>query len=133
MVNVRDSLELVPGGTNVEYFTEYDPHWNSTMAFRFGGEYVWHTGSRLFPTVPLRAGFGFVQVPEPDVEANTSGFPGYSTAAMTRWSIGTGLRWEQIHLDVSYARTSLDQDDAFWLQRSTSDNGIVNLTFTGYF
>jgi len=133
MVNVRDSLELVPGGTNVEYFTEYNPYWNSTMAFRFGSEYVWHTGSRLFPTVPLRVGFGFIQVPEPDVKVNTLGFPGFSTATMTRWSIGTGLRWEQIHLDVSYARTSLDQDDVIWLQRSTSDNGILNLTFTGYF
>lgn len=133
MVNFRDLLELVPGGTNVEYYTEYDPHWNSTMAFRFGSEYVWHTGGRLFPTVPLRVGLGFIQVPEPDVEINTIGFPGYSTATMTRWSIGMGLRWEQIHLDVSYARTSLDQDNVFWLQRSTSDNGILNLTFTGYF
>jgi hypothetical protein len=140
-VNVRDSLQLVPGGTTLEYFTEYDPLWNDAWVFRLGTEYLWNTGLRLFPTVPLRAGFGYVQIPSPNVESANlemvDGVPTWvpetSRASMTRFALGTGVRWAQIHLDLSYETWTLDQHENAFVQEKSVDNNALNFTFTGYF
>ncbi|MEW5797022.1 MAG: hypothetical protein AB1772_11760 [Candidatus Zixiibacteriota bacterium] len=143
MINRRDSLQLVPGGTDIEYFTEIDPHWNNSMTFRAGTEYLWSTGSRFFPVVPIRAGIGFVQIPEPDIvggdadiDSVTGEFkyvPETDQVSTVRWSLGSGLHWAQIHLDVSYERYSLDRRDEVIVRESSVDNSAFNLTFTGYF
>jgi hypothetical protein len=140
-VAVRDSLRLVPGGTDEEFFTEYDPYWNNAWEFRVGGEYLWETGSRMFPTVPVRAGFGYIQIPTPNVDGG--GFeiqndqivfvPTTSQASMTRWSLGAGVRWAQIHLDMAWVNTSFERNNDFWAQESTVDNSALTFTFTGYF
>ncbi len=135
-VSRRDSLSLVPGGTDIEYFTEYDPMWNDTWVFRVGSEYVWETGNHLFPIVPVRAGFSYVPIPEPDVSARDDYWTpiSTSTASFTRWSVGAGLRWSQIHLDFAYLSSNLDQEDTSRLDRvSSSDNSSLNFTFTGFF
>jgi hypothetical protein len=140
-INVRDSLQLVPGGTSLEYFTEYDPQWNDAWVFRVGSEYVWSTGFRLFPTVPLRAGFGYIQIPAPNVEGASlkvvDGVPTYvpvtGQASMTRFSFGTGVRWAQINLDFSFEKSSLDRNDLFIEREQSVDNSALNFTFTGYF
>jgi hypothetical protein len=139
--NVRDSLQLVPGGTSLEYFTEHDPLWNDAWVFRFGSEYIWSTGLRLFPTVPLRAGFGYIQIPDPNVESanleTVDGVPTWvpetSQASMTRFSLGTGVRWAQIHLDLSFETWSLDQFENVLGREQSVDNNALNFTFTGYF
>jgi hypothetical protein len=137
-VHRRDSISLVPGGTDVEYFTDFDPEWNSTWVMRAGTEYIWNTGSRIFPTVPLRAGFSYVPIPEPDIEGFTFDnsdmlIPSYGTAATTRWSLGTGVRWAQIHLDMAYVISSLERSNVWLDQESTVDDSSLNFTFTGYF
>ena len=140
-VNVRDSIQLVPGGTAVEFFTEYDPYWNDAWVFRVGSEYIWSTGFRLFPTVPLRAGFGYIQVPQPNVDGASlqivDGVPTWvpetSQASMTRFSFGTGVRWAQVHLDLSFEKWSLDRSDILIEREQSVDNSAINFTFTGYF
>jgi len=143
VINQRDSLKLVPGGTNIEYFTQVDPHWNNAWTVRLGTEYLWTTGSPLFPVVPLRAGIGYIQIPEPNVvggtyeiDAVTREFrlePKTQQASMTRWSLGTGLRWEQINVDLAYERYSLDRKNNLLVRESSVDNSVFTMTFTGYF
>jgi len=141
MVRVRDSLLLVPGGTDIEFFRELDPYWNNALTIRLGTEYVWNTGSRFFPEVPLRAGFGYIQVPQPDVVGGTlelvNGVPTLipitERASMTRYSFGAGVRWAQIRLDMAYEMYSADFKNTFIEQESSTDNGAFNFTFTGYF
>jgi hypothetical protein len=136
-VHRRDSLSLVPGGTDEEFFTDFNPEWNSALVFRVGGEYLWSTGSRIFPTVPLRAGFSYVPIPAPDVEGFTFDgatiVPQFGTAAITRWSLGAGLRWAQIHLDAAYTMSTVDRSNVWLEQESSVDNNTLNFTFTGYF
>jgi long-subunit fatty acid transport protein len=140
-INVRDSLQLVPGGTNIEYFTELDPLWNNCVALRLGTEYMWTTGKTLFPTVPLRAGIGYIQVPGPDIVGGTleivNGQIDYvavtETAATTRWALGTGVYWSQIHLDASFESYSVDQKNTVISQESSVANHAFSLTFTGFF
>ncbi len=140
-VHVRDSLRLVPGAADTEFFTEFEPYWNNAWVFRFGAEYIWNTGSRLFPTVPLRLGRQYIQVPQPNVEGGGLEFvngqityvPTTSLATLTKWSFGAGLRWAQIHLDAAYVISSIDQEDRFWAQKSSVDNGTLSFTFTGFF
>ncbi len=140
MINRRDSLQLVPGGTNVEYFTEIDPHWNNVVALRAGTEYVWNTGKILFPTIPLRAGLSYTGLPEPDVAVKTitvdgvrTDVPEYKKTSMMRWALGTGIHWTQIHLDFSYEMFSFDHKNAFLDQKSSVDNKAFDMTFTGFF
>jgi hypothetical protein len=140
-INRRDSLQLVPGGTALEYFTEIDPHWNDAWVVRLGSEYIWNTGLRLFPTVPLRAGFGYVQIPQPNtvgaslevVDGELTYVPVTEQASMTRFSFGTGVRWAQIHLDFSFEKWSLDRNDILYNREQSVDNSALNFTFTGYF
>jgi len=143
MINRRDSLQLVPGGTNVEFFTEVDPYWNNAWAIRLGTEYNWRTGSHLFPTVPIRAGFGYIQIPVGNVVGlgEPSGSfrdiplfePVTEQASMMRWSLGTGIHWGQIHLDAAFEKYSLDLENIVREQETSTDNSTFNFTFTGYF
>lgn len=135
MINVRDSLRLVPGAADIEFFSEVDPHWNTSWVLRFGTEYVWNTGNSLFPEVPLRVGFGYIEVPEPDVTGvdKITGELVYAKTAQTRFSFGAGVRWDQVKLDMAYAVTSIDQENKFYVRKQSSDNGTFNFTFTGFF
>jgi hypothetical protein len=140
-IHVRDSLTLVPGGTDIEYFTDYDSYWNDVWALRAGGEYVWETGNEIVPAVPIRAGVGYTQIPEPNVDGG--GFevqngelvfvPTTSTAAMTSWSVGTGMQWAQIHLDMAMVWSTYDRSDDYLLQKWSVDNTAFSVTFTGFF
>ncbi|MCP4685547.1 MAG: hypothetical protein GY867_08855 [bacterium] len=152
-INVRDSIRLNPGEKDTEFFTSSDPQWNNVLTIRAGAEYLWHTGSATFPLVPLRAGFGYVPIPSPNVTGDDIVFdttaaailaePDLYTesAAMTNISLGTGLHWDQIHLDFAYTNRSLDREDTkrlvqnnpyFQSETSTTDH-IFNVTFTGFF
>ncbi len=157
MVNVRDSLELVPGGTDIEYFTIGDPYWNNAWTIRAGSEYVWETGNRLFPTIPLRIGYGWAELPAPNIVVepttpivdsyvDTEGNPlidpaltadwGVAVSTMastTKWSLGAGIRWAQIDLDFAYEKSSGSLVNMFLNQKSVSKNGSFTVMFTGYF
>jgi len=105
-VRTRDSLQIIPGERDKEYYTEYNPNWENVFAVRTGGEYIWETGSSIFPVVPIRTGFSYVPIPASGVDA--SGMT--STSSATSFSIGTGVRWTQIHIDLAYTYTLLDRD-----------------------
>jgi hypothetical protein len=138
-VRLRDSLKLNPGGKNIEYFSTFKTNWSNTVAIRTGAEYMWNTGKPVVPVVPLRAGFGYVQVPDASIDEN------YETkkAAKTEWSIGSGLHWQQIHLDFAYLRSSVSweyndllvviDDLARVTSNTDSSNRRFKVTFTGFF
>ncbi len=128
-VNRRDSLRLIPGEKDTEYFTTIDPKWNNVFVLRFGGEYMWSTGFSLLPLVPVRAGFGYTPIAQPDIDANSE----TATAKKTSFSLGAGVRWDQIYLDVSYTHSSLDCENLNFPQTSSNSSNSFDLTFTGYF
>lgn len=124
----RVLLILVPGSESIEEFVEQDLNFRNVFTIRAGGEYNWSTGSALFPVVPIRAGFASVPIAALD-----------NTSAIS-FSVGSGIRWEQIHLDVAYVRTTFDFDgslDTFSGQslpfKSESKANQFKLTFTGFF
>ncbi|MBU0983194.1 MAG: outer membrane protein transport protein, partial [candidate division Zixibacteria bacterium] len=102
-INIRDSIRLVSGEKDKEYFSSVDPDWNDVIAFRLGTEYMWSTGSDLIPLMPLRAGFGYAPIPAPGLDDNFS----TTTESSTSFSLGTGMHWEQIHLDLAFRHSSL--------------------------
>ena len=140
-IHYRDSLVLVPGGTDIEYFSDYDSYWNDVWSMRLGGEFLWETGSSIVPVVPLRAGLNYTQIPSPNVDGGGYEFNGSqvvwnpvtSTAAMNSFSFGSGAQWEQVHLDVAVVFTNYDRESALLLQESSVDNTSFNVTFTGFF
>ncbi len=105
-VNVRDSLEIVSGDNDIEYFSNYDPEWDDVFAFRIGSEYLLETGKSLLPVVPLRAGFSYTPIPTSAVLMGVQS----ESSAKTNFSLGTGVRWDQIHLDFAYVNSSLTRD-----------------------
>lgn len=149
-IKIRDSLRIEPSGDNVEFFTEYDPSelftlvnrygtqvpiytfkWNNIITLRLGGEYVFDTKYGL---VPVRAGFGYVPVPGSTIESPTSN----KTSIAYKYSLGTGIHWSQILLDVSYTFYSRDFElNATNINSITGDfwyrNHQINVSFTGYF
>jgi len=155
MVGRRDSTRIRSGTNNEEFFTPIDPGWFNCVGVRTGVEYLWHTGGKLAPIVPLRCGVGYTQVPgasfdtipglsllPPDsVMART---PTSSTAQLSL-SAGAGIYWSQIHLDVAYSYTSLNRNvlSAFFVSQYLlpvvsygelkTRNHNLSLTFTGYF
>jgi hypothetical protein len=132
---VRTSIMIGSGGNNEEVFTEFDPRFYDCFVVRTGTEFLWTTNSTIFPIVPLRFGLGYVPVPAPSISPNGT----TEQNTMYQVSAGTGVRWNQIWLDLSYVYSTLDQTSA------TSYNGLLqqgeingrdhrmNLTFTGYF
>ena len=159
-INDRDSLFLDPGGDNTEFFTESDPEWNSAFTVRIGGEYKFNSKIGL---IPVRAGLGYLPRVTPNTEpgSNILFIPdtvdvydlnmdslashldfNTSTSTEISLSLGTGIWWEQIHLDFAYSlsfcewnvaafnqKTRLVED--FYTQKKKDHH--FNFTFTGYF
>jgi long-subunit fatty acid transport protein len=137
-VKVRDSLIISSTGDNVEFYTDFDPdtlasmQWKNAFVVRVGGEYMFSTG---FGQIPLRGGFGYVPVPASAIELNN----GTSSQANLNFSVGSGIHWEQIYLDLSYTYTLRDDTfyDAFYQELVFIDreyrNHTINMSFTGYF
>ncbi len=123
-IDARDSLFIDPGGKNREFFTEKDPGWNNVFTVRMGGEYLYQTKAGV---IPVRAGFGYVPLPAPNIDSagDTSTTAGYTL------SLGTGIHWNQIHLDWAYTYAASKWEAGIFEQKS--HNHHFNFTFTGYF
>ncbi|MBK7143463.1 MAG: outer membrane protein transport protein [bacterium] len=132
---VRTSIKIGSGGNNEEIFTEIDPMFYDCFVVRTGTEYLLKLNSSIFPIVPLRAGVAYVPLPTPQLMVDSS------TEKMTMYQLtaGTGVRWSQIWLDLSYVYTTYDQKTETvyngLLEKGTVYNRAhrLNLTFTGYF
>ncbi len=115
-----EDQEITPTGERIEEFETEPTLYEDAYSLRLGTEYLWNTGSDLFPVVPLRAGVKYDALPTFDrgLEVTLDGVtgevietrtvPGDQTTA-TSFSLGTGLRWSQIHLDLAYTYTSYTQ------------------------
>jgi long-subunit fatty acid transport protein len=123
-IDARDSLFIDPGGKNQEFFTKVDPEWNNVFTVRLGGEYLYQTDVGV---IPVRAGFGYVPLPAPNVDLSGD----TSTAAGYTLSLGTGIHWNQIHLDWAYTFAASKWEVGIFEQKS--HNHHLNFTFTGYF
>ena len=139
-VRFRDSIVLVPGAADKEYFTTFDPDWKNVLAIRLGSEYQWHTGNTTFPLVPLRLGFGYAPSPfNPDAANRLIGVKSKSVAT-TRFTAGFGLHWDQIRLDFAYVHTRIDLENTFQstvtplvTESVKSRYNSLDISFTGYF
>ncbi len=127
-VDLRDSLRIDPGGNNEEYFTEFDPGWKNVFAVRAGGEYLYQT---KIGVIPIRAGLGYV--PMPNQSINISGDT--SAVVMYNISLGSGIHWSQIHLDMAYtySRWDLELSDPVSSVEFKNRDHHLNFSFTGYF
>ncbi len=127
-IKIRDSIKLVPGAKDEEFYRTQDPEWRNVLVVRAGVEYLWATKGQVFPVVPLRAGFGILPVPRAntDVNDNPTG-----TATGINLSLGTGVYWTQIHLDVAYAYGSRTETEGGSQFKSRTHQ--FQMTFTGYF
>ncbi len=132
-VDLRDSILIDPGGSNTEYFTEEDPGWKNVFIVRSGVEHLRETP---IGTVPLRAGIGYV--PLPVASRDVGGKRSLTTSL--NFSLGTGLHWSQIHLDLAYTFTSISWEGPLnvlgqniGFGEMDSRNHHLNFTFTGYF
>lgn len=127
-VLLRESILINPGGSNIEEYEEIDPEWNNSFTVRLGAEYMKET---KFAMVPIRAGFGYIPIPAPNMDSTGS----TSTAVKYNFSLGTGLHWEQIHLDLAYTYSALDREVFLTFFESEIENRIhhFNLSFTGVF
>ena len=129
-------VEKVP----VEFYNEYDPDWSNVFLFRAGVEYLME---RSFGTIPLRFGIGIEGIPMPSLEAridSTGAVPRYyvakSTVSAKSLSLGTGLQWNQIHLEWAYTYTTLNHHlnaGGLWSSELKNRNHHLNFSFTGYF
>lgn len=124
-IRYRTSVLINPGGDNIEEFIEIDPQWEDVLALRLGTEYL--LGTRA-GTVPLRMGLGMTPSATPNYDAlgNTSKATTYSA------SLGTGIHWEQIRLDVAYSVSTIDRQ-YYGLYDYTNRNHHLNFGFTGVF
>lgn len=145
----RDVLEITPGGNINEVFSQYDPDWNSGVALRFGGEYRLE---KSYGMIPLRMGVGFTPTPMPSNEDEDTPTMSYvlpslvlspvakllnkdDTPLMYSASLGTGIHWSQIHLDIAYTYSQINRD----MSDPTADFLLKNrdhhvaFTFTGIF
>lgn len=132
----RVGVKINPSGDNEEEFIEIDPNWKSVFTFRLGAEYL---KEQSFGTIPLRAGFGYVPLPDQDVDlsGNTSQPVQYNL------SLGTGIQWEQIHFDIGYTYEIKDRNfsqivqdelNTFALSAVEEDrNHHITISFTGVF
>jgi len=145
---------LVPGNDPTLAHLKY----RSAPSFRLGTEYLWNMKDSLSSSlvIPLRAGIRFESLPTADVTyiVDTTGFitgVNATTPKSTTFSLGTGVRFSQIHLDFSYSHTSYERDYVLPLAIITSpdpqavrlvivenptskvSDNRFNITFTGYF
>ena len=128
-IKIRQSITLVPGADNIEEFvilSEEQWQWSNVFILRAGTEYLNETG---VGTIPFRAGIGYVPVPTPDTDINGV----RSTAVSYEFSLGTGIHWEQIKLDLAYNYSTLDLESPGFAARSKNKNHFVTASFTGYF
>jgi hypothetical protein len=150
-INVRTRYEIVPGAEDIETFEEVDPLWKNAWSIRSGTEYVWQTGNRIFPAVPLRAGFHTFQLPAPDIgldtlvstdplQPETTLIPTLSAVQAFGFSLGTGVKWSQIQLDIGYTLTSYNRDALarrldgdYFLVEQKSRQHLLRFQFTGVF
>lgn len=128
-IKIRENLILVPGGNNIEEFevlTDEEWQWSNVFIVRTGTEYLRKTG---IGTIPLRAGLGYVPLPTPNVDIMGN----RSTATSYQLSLGTGIHWSQIKLDIGYMYKSYDLESATFVAEEQAQNHFVNVSFTGYF
>lgn len=131
-IKIRDSLKLVPGAKDEEFFRTVDPEWRNVLILRAGAERILTTSSAIFPVIPVRTGIGFMPVPL----ANTTNGKPSGSATSLNLSLGTGVQWSQFHVDVAYTFRSLKQtfkDDEFGTTEVNGKSHLMYLTFTGYF
>ena len=128
-VKIRQSITLVPGADNIEEFqilSAEEWQWSNVFILRAGTEYLNETG---IGTIPFRAGFGYVPVPTPDTDINGV----RSTAVSYEFSLGSGIHWEQIKLDLAYTYSTLNLESLGFAAQSKNKNHFVTASFTGYF
>jgi len=126
-IKIRQSITLVPGADNIEEFvilSEEQWQWSNVFILRAGTEYLNETG---IGTIPFRAGVGYVPVPTPDTDINGV----RSTAVSYEFSLGTGIHWEQIKLDLAYNYSTLNLD--LGSATGKNKNHFLTASFTGYF
>jgi long-subunit fatty acid transport protein len=156
-IRVRDSILLDPGGSNTEYYTDVDPGWKNVFVVRGGVERILESD---FARIPVRLGGGYIPLPAPNITDYGTEKQTSSSASSFQISLGAGLWWEQIHLDVAYTFTQMDWDYVYMgdhgthitridqdgdpeLIQSYFNGGMpytqktrdhhLNVTFTGYF
>lgn len=128
-IKIRQSITLVPGADNIEEFvilSEELWQWSNVFILRAGTEYLNETG---IGTIPFRAGIGYVPVPTPDTDINGV----RSTAVSYEFSLGTGIHWEQIKLDLAYNYSTLSIESRGFAAQSKNKNHFLTASFTGYF
>lgn len=138
LVKQRDSLHIIPGSNNEEFFTTFDFDWNNSMRLRFGTEYQWHTSFDLLPIIPIRFGFSSVAVPLNKLSlgneiANVIGATGVEKTSQTNVSFGLGVKWTQVFLDASLTFISTELPVSGKAQTYKSDGTTMSFGFTGYF
>lgn len=133
----RVGVTINPSGDNEEEFVEIDPNWSNVITFRVGGEYLLH---RDFGTIPIRTGFSMVPMADQDVDMNGN----FTQPVQYNFSLGTGIHWEQISLDIGYTYEMKDRsfyqltfDDLLGPLAVSSDfedrNHHFTVSFTGVF
>ncbi|NOY89012.1 MAG: hypothetical protein GXO93_06435 [FCB group bacterium] len=129
-IKIRTKITIDPSGSNQETYLVLDPHWNNVFTFRLGSEYLWDT---KYGEIPLRTGFGFIPLPAPNVSASGD----TTTAVRYNFSVGTGIHWSQISLDIAYTYSYLDQSfgNHGGLENIKYDqrNHHLSFSFTGIF
>lgn len=101
----RISREISTSGVLTETYQTQPIELVSTIALRGGIEYLLLTKSSLIPTIPLRAGLRYEQLP---TQSLSSDFATYSKEAASGFSLGTGIHWQMVHLDVAYSYVSYE-------------------------
>jgi hypothetical protein len=128
-IKIRENLILVPNASNIEEFvvlSDEEWQWSNVFIVRAGTEYLKETG---IGTVPLRAGIGYAPIPTPNTDLSGN----RSTASSYSFSLGTGLHWSQIKLDLGYMYKTYDVEIGGFLSEEKSQNHFLNFSFTGYF
>jgi len=158
-----DSLNLTATGDKVEYYSSTDsvPNWNNVIQFRFGTEYLLNTS---IGEIPIRFGFRNEAFPQGNIVRYDISYEGekqaggavhydetsyegsrvyyqfyYDTEKITgfSFSLGTGIHWSQVMLDVAYTYTTYEQKIYSGADNLRSKNEWknhhLNFSFTGYF
>ncbi len=128
-VKIRENLILVPGASNIEEFTvltDEQWQWSNQFIVRVGTEYLKTTN---IGTIPLRAGLGYVPLPAP----NTDALGNRSTSVSYQFSLGTGIHWNQIRLDLGYMYKTYNLKSSSFVSEEKAQNHFLNASFTGYF
>jgi long-subunit fatty acid transport protein len=128
-IKIRENLILVPGGNNIEEFRILDNsrwQWSNVFIVRAGTEYLKKTS---IGTIPLRAGLGYVPLPTPNVDVNGI----RSTSVSYQFSLGTGIHWNQIKLDLGYMYRTYNLESSGFIAEEKAQNHFLNASFTGYF